>query len=115
MKAATLEKQAPGAPSYGVFALIFLAGNPFLGVPPQLTLQSPGPQSNPTVESITTTDLYGNPCNTMMRTMNGMTVMGESMEAMTNRICISPTRLELPGYEERAKAVVDTIRAAIEK
>ena len=112
---ATRGKQLVGVHCYRAFAMTFLAGSAFLGVPPQLTPQSPGLQSSATVESIITNDLYGNSCDVMMGTMKGMTVMGESMEAMTNRICISPTRLELPGYEERAKAVVDTIRAAIEK
>ncbi len=51
----------------------------------------------------------------MMDTMKGMKVMGDSMEAMTNHMCITPTRPELPGDEDRAKAVVDQVRVAIEK
>jgi hypothetical protein len=53
--------------------------------------RAPGNKPSATVESITTTaDLYGNPCDTMMGTMKGMSVMGESMEAMTNHMCITP-------------------------
>ncbi|MGA8670170.1 MAG: hypothetical protein WB679_09855, partial [Terracidiphilus sp.] len=59
-------------PFYGAFVVTFLSGSAFLGVPPQLTLQSPGQQPSATVESVTTTDLYGNPCDTMMGTMKGM-------------------------------------------
>ena len=89
---ATREKRAAGAPFYGAFVLTFLSGSAFFGVPPQLTPQSPGPRSTAAVESVTTTDLYGNPCDSMMGTMKGMNVMGESMEAMTNHMCITPAR-----------------------
>jgi hypothetical protein len=112
---ATRVKRPAGAPFYGAFVLIFLSGSASLGVPSQLTLQSPGQQPSATVESTPTADLYGNPCDTMMDTMKGMSVMGESMEAMTNHMCITPTRPEVPGDEDRAKAVVDQVRAAIEK
>lgn len=112
---ATRGKQPSGASFYGAFALTFLAGGAYLGVSPQVALQNPGPQSSATVESVTTTDLYGNPCDTMMETMKGMNVMGESMEAMTNHMCITPTRPVQPGDEDRAKAIVDQVRAAIEK
>ncbi|HTX75869.1 MAG TPA: hypothetical protein VMD29_06660 [Terracidiphilus sp.] len=67
------------------------------------------------VASITTADLYGNPCDTMMGNMKGMSVMGESMAAMTNHMCITPLRPQQPGDEDRAKALVDQVRAAIEK
>ena len=113
---ATREKRSVGAPFYGAFVLIFLAGSAFLSALPQLALQNPGPQSSSTVESVATTDLYGNPCDAMMGTMKGkMSVMGESMEAMTNHMCITPIRPEQPGDEERAKALVGQVRAAIEK
>jgi len=111
----TPEKRQTSAPIFGAFALTFLAGSAFLGALPQLALQSTGPQSSATVETITTTDLYRNPCDTVMDTMKGMSVMGESMEAMTNHMCVTPTRPELTGDEDRAKAVVDQVRAAIEK
>jgi len=50
-----------------------------------------------------------------MGTMKGMVVMGQSMTAMMNHMCIAPGRPEQPGDKERAKAVVDQVRAAIEK
>src|ERR1035438_2134712 len=112
---ATREKRPAGAPFYGAFVLTFLSGIAFLGVSPQLTLQSSGQQPSATVESVTTIDLYGNPCDTMMDTMKGMSVMGESMEAMTNHMCITPARPDLSGDQDRAKAVVDQVRTAIEK
>ena len=112
---AKLEKRLACATIYGAFALTFLAGSAFLGALPQLALQSTGPQSSATVESISTTDLYRNPCDTVMGTMKGMSVMGESMEAMSNHMCITPTRPVLTGDEDRAKAVVDQVRTAIEK
>jgi hypothetical protein len=104
-----------GAAFCGAFVQIFLLGGASLGVPAQPPLQSSAQQPTATVESISTTDLYGHPCDTMMDTMKGMTVMGESMEAMTNHMCITPTRPELPGDEDRAKAVVDQVRTAVEK
>jgi hypothetical protein len=113
---ATREIRPAHAPFYGAFVLTLLSGSAFLGVTPQLPLQSPEPHSMTTIESITTTDLYGNTCDAMMGTMKGMmSVMGESMEAMTNHMCITPTRPELPGDQDRAKAVVDQVRIAIEK
>jgi hypothetical protein len=95
--------------------IFVLAGSVCFGVLLQLPLQSSGQQSSAAVESINTTDLSGNQCDTMMGTMKGMTVMGESMEAMTNHMCITPARPELPGDKASAKAVVDQVRAAIEK
>src|ERR1700733_322514 len=112
---ATREKRAAGAPFYGAFVLTFLSGSAFLGVPPQLTPQRSGPQSTAAVESVTNADLYGNPCDSMMGTMKGMSVMGESMEAMTNHMCITPARPKPPDDEARAKAVVDQVRATMKK
>jgi hypothetical protein len=109
------KKRPPNARFYRAFALIFLIGTAFSTVPAQLTFQSTGQTSIATVESVTTTDLYGNPCDSMMDTMKGMTVMGESMEGMTNHMCITPNRPAMPGDEDRAKAVVNQVRAAIEK
>jgi cytochrome c556 len=47
--------------------------------------------------------------------MGGMSVMGESMGAMTNHMCITPVRPRQPGDEEKVKAMVAQVRAAIEK
>lgn len=60
------------------------------------------------------TDQAGNPCDDMAG-MQGMNVMGESTAAMMNHMCITPKRAEEAGDEARAKAVVDQVRAAIEK
>jgi hypothetical protein len=79
-----------------------------------LSLQ-PGPLGDKAGMSVTTADPWGNPCDVMMGNMKGMVVMGESMAAMTNHMCITPSRPEKSGDTERAKAVVDQVRAAIEK
>ncbi|MGB6687515.1 MAG: hypothetical protein WBE76_06710 [Terracidiphilus sp.] len=50
-----------------------------------------------------------------MSSMGGMSVMGESMAAMAHHMCITPLRPVQPGDEERAKAVVAQVKAAIEK
>jgi hypothetical protein len=47
--------------------------------------------------------------------MGGMSVMGQSMAAMTNHMCITPLRPRQPGDEEKVKATVAQVRAAIEK
>jgi hypothetical protein len=64
--------------------------------------------------SVTTTDPTGNPCDEMAA-MRGMNVMGESMAAMANHMCVTPTRPQQPGDEEKAKAVVAQVKAAMEK
>ncbi len=64
--------------------------------------------------SVTTTDPSGNPCD-VMASMAGMKVMGESMAAMTNHMCITPMRPKQPGDEGKAKTVVAQVRATIEK
>ena len=50
-----------------------------------------------------------------LHSMGGMSVMGESMAAMTNHMCITPLRARQPGDEEKVKAMVAQVRAAIEK
>jgi hypothetical protein len=61
------------------------------------------------------TDPSGHPCDDMGGSMGSMSVMGQSMAAMTNHMCITPMRSMQPGDEERAKALVAQVRAAIEK
>jgi hypothetical protein len=112
----TLATQLGHAHLYAIFRLVVLAGTAFMSGSPQLTFQNAGqPASASTVETVAIKDLYGNPCDVMMGSMKGMTVMGESMEAMTNHMCVTPSRPAEPGDEARAKAVVDQVRAAIEK
>src|ERR1700685_1207218 len=50
-----------------------------------------------------------------LHSMGGMSVMGESMAAMTSHMCITPLRPRQPGDEEKVKAMVAQVRAAIEK
>jgi hypothetical protein len=50
-----------------------------------------------------------------LSSMGGMSVMGESMGAMTNHMCITPPRPKQPGDEEKTKAVVAQVKSAIEK
>lgn len=45
----------------------------------------------------------------------GMQVMGASMGAMANHMCVTPLRPMQPGDEAKAKAVVDAVRIAIDK
>jgi hypothetical protein len=102
-------------PFYGAFALAALSGSALMSLQEGLNMVPSGPGMNPHIDSVTTTDPWGNPCDTMMDTMKGMSVMGESMEAMTNHMCITPLRPEQSGDAERARALVDQVRAAIEK
>jgi hypothetical protein len=64
--------------------------------------------------SVTTQDLSGNACDEM-GAMAGMNVMGESMAAMANHMCITPVRAKQPGDEEKARAVVAQVKATMEK
>jgi hypothetical protein len=57
----------------------------------------------------------GHECDDMGGSMKGMSVMGASMAAMTNHMCVTPLRPPQPGDMERAKAVVAEVKAAIEK
>jgi hypothetical protein len=50
-----------------------------------------------------------------MSSMGGMSVMGESMAAMTNHMCITPLRPKQPGDEEKAKAVIAEVKTTMEK
>jgi len=57
----------------------------------------------------------GGKCDAMGRDMSSMSVMGQSMAAMTNHMCITPQRPMQPGDEERIKGLIAQIRVAIEK
>ncbi|HMF65054.1 MAG TPA: hypothetical protein VK608_13270 [Edaphobacter sp.] len=50
-----------------------------------------------------------------MSGMDNLTVMGQSMAAMTNHMCITPLRPKQPGDEQKAKALVAEVKATIEK
>ena len=50
-----------------------------------------------------------------MNGMDGMAVMGESMAAMMNHMCVTRSRPKQAGDDERVKALVAEIKVAIEK
>jgi hypothetical protein len=54
-------------------------------------------------------------CDDMGMSVNSMSVMGQSMAAMTNHMCITPLRPMQPGDEEKVKALLAQIRTAIDK
>ncbi|HEY6491390.1 MAG: hypothetical protein WCC26_03680 [Terracidiphilus sp.] len=114
MRAKAKESKRPGPVFYSAFTFTLLAGSAVLIAQSGLSLQ-PGSLSDKPGISVTTADSWGNLCDTMMESMKGMNVMGQSMAAMTNHMCITPLRKEQPGDEERAKAVVDQVRAVMEK
>jgi hypothetical protein len=87
----------------GASALIEMAG-------PWAVSQSAKAQET----SVTTADPFGNACDEM-GAMAGMNVMGESMAAMANHMCITPMRTPQSGDEERARAVVAQVKATMEK
>ena len=62
----------------------------------------------------TSTSTNGRACEDMS-TMRGMSVMGESMAAMADHMCMTPLRPRRPGDEEQAKAVVTQVKTAIER
>src|SRR6185369_8923483 len=50
-----------------------------------------------------------------MSGMGDMSVMGESMMAMMNHMCVTPLRPKQPGDEEKVKAIVAQVRETIAK
>jgi len=50
-----------------------------------------------------------------MSGMGEMSVMGESVIAMMNHMCVTPLRPRQPGYEEKVKAIVAQGRETIAK
>lgn len=116
-KALRLAPKRVGAPLYVCFAFSILACSALLAMQSDqssMSMVRPDVLARTDVMSITTADLYDNPCDTMMN-MKGMSVMGESMAAMANHMCVTPIRPPQPGDEARAKALVDQVRAAVEK
>jgi hypothetical protein len=72
------------------------------------------PMSSMSGMSNTSTGATGRACDEMS-SMGGMNVMGQSMAAMANHMCITPLRPKQPGDEERAKALVAQVKATVEK
>jgi len=64
---------------------------------------------------MSTTDGAGHACDDMGGNVNGMSVMGQSMAAMTNHMCITPLRPMQPADEEKVKALIKQVKAAIER
>jgi len=87
-------------------------GTVLLIVLPAYAWQDKSMGSMPGMSGMTTST--GHACDDMA-SMGGMSVMGDSMAAMTNHMCITPLRPKLPGDEEKAKAVVAQVKASIEK
>ena len=54
-------------------------------------------------------------CDDMASSMTSMSVMGQSMAAMTHHMCITPVRPLQPGDEEKIKDLINKIKTAIEK
>lgn len=104
----------PLLPFYGAFTLTLLTGCVLIGLRKGTLFAQDPPMAEMPGMSRTTTDPSGNPCDDMGG-MHGMSVMGESMAAMANHMCVTPTRPEQPGDAERAKTVVDQVRATMEK
>src|SRR5277367_2910599 len=90
-------------PFYAAFALAALSGSALMSLQEGLNMLPSGPGLDPHISSVTTPDPWGNPCDTMMDTMKGMSVMGETMAAMTNHMCLTPLRPEQPRDAERVK------------
>jgi hypothetical protein len=82
-------------------------------MPVQAGQQSP-PMAGMPGMSAPATGSSGQACDDMSG-MGNMSVMGESMAAMANHMCITPMRPRQPGDEEKAKALVAEVKAAIEK
>jgi hypothetical protein len=95
----------------GVLLLAIVAGSAGVAALQDQT-QEAGDQT--TISSVTTADPFGNACDGMA-TMKGMSVMGESMAAMANHMCVTPLRPTRPGDEEKAHAVIAQVKAAMEK
>jgi hypothetical protein len=95
----------------GVLQLAIVAGSPGVAALQDQT-QKAGDETG--LSSVTTADPFGNACDGMA-TMKGMSVMGESMAAMANHMCVTPLRPGQPGDEEKAQAVIAQVKAAMEK
>ena len=98
---------------YGWLLFVFAAGT-FVLTGFQVHSQQAGAMAPMPGMAVTTHDPSGNPCDEMAA-MAGMNVMGESMAAMANHMCITPMRAAEPGDEQKARAVIEQVRTTIEK
>jgi len=95
---------------YRTLMLALVLDGGLLLAPPGRAGQQSQPMSDMPDMKSTATDACDD-----MSSLGGMSVMGESMAAMAHHMCITPLRPVQPGDEERARAVVAQVRAAIEK
>ena len=99
---------------YGALLLTLVVADAVIKKAPGQSQKPAGQMAGMPGMAVTTTDPSGNPCD-QMAGMAGMNVMGQSMAAMANHMCITPMRAGQPGDEQKAKAMVAQVRAAIEK
>lgn len=99
---------------YRTAKINLIIGTVLLTVLPGHALQQTQPMAGMSGTS-TNASVPGHECDDMGNSATGMSVMGASMAAMTNHMCITPLRPMQPGDKERAEAVVAQVRAAIEK
>ena len=96
-------------------AVLTLSAGAMLLMPSGHAWQQAQPMGSMPGMSGKTTVVDGHVCDDMGSSTHGMSVMGQSMAAMTNHMCITPLRPQQPGDEERAKALVAQVRATIDK
>jgi hypothetical protein len=96
-------------------AVLTLSAGAMLLMPSGHAWQQAQPMGSMPGMSGKTTVVDGHACDDMGSNTHGMSVMGQSMAAMTNHMCITPMRQQQPGDEERAKALVAQVRATIDK
>ena len=84
-------------------AVLTLSAGAMLLMPSGHAWQQAQPMGSMPGMSGKTTVVDGHVCDDMGSSTHGMSVMGQSMAAMTNHMCITPMRPQQPGDEERAK------------
>src|ERR1700733_5395346 len=96
-------------------AVLTLSAGAMLLMPSGHAWQQAQPMGSMPGMSGKTTVVDGHACDDMGSNTHGMSVMGQSMAAMTNHMCITPLRPPQPGDVERVEAMLAQIRAAIDK
>ena len=99
---------------YGSFFLTIIAGCAVLAMLPARSPVRGDPVRVMTAMAAADSPPESTQC-VEMEDMSGMNVMGQSMAAMMNHMCMTPAREPQPGDEERARAVVAQVKAAITK
>lgn len=104
----------PGAHLYRIATLMLTFGAVLLTALPGHAGQRDQPMSGMPDKTAVSTTGTSRACEEMSG-MAGMSVMGESMAAMANHMCITPLRPKQPGDEEKTRALVAEVKAAIDK